>query len=87
MFWPAAMSSLSARFLFSTFVFILLLPKSLSWWGNGHMLVAEIARQELEPELVQRVQSLLAIYDGVFSSDFNVAATWEDTLKSGICLL
>mmetsp|Transcript_23011 Transcript_23011/g.58354 ORF Transcript_23011/g.58354 Transcript_23011/m.58354 type:complete len:82 (-) Transcript_23011:1333-1578(-) len=67
----------------SALVLLSLLGSTVAWWGNGHMLVAEIARQELDASKMEKIESLLSIYDAYFLKGYAAASTWEDDLKDG----
>jgi hypothetical protein len=54
------------------------------WWGAGHMLVASIAKANMHPETILKVDSLLSILatDYPQSSSFIGSARWADDIKS-----
>lgn len=61
------------------------LPLAWAWWDNGHMLVAEVARQQLNENEVKIINGLLEDWSEEFpgTSDLVTAAVWPDQLKCG----
>ncbi|CAE7601917.1 ENDO1 [Symbiodinium natans] len=63
---------------------IFLLPAvANAWWDNGHLLVAEVARQQLTPQQVAHINDILKDFadDYPGTSDLVTAAVWPDMLK------
>ncbi|HVM49199.1 MAG TPA: S1/P1 nuclease [Candidatus Acidoferrum sp.] len=57
----------------------------LAWNGEGHMIVAQIAYNHLDPNVKARCDALIAVplqYAGSSSSNFVTAACWADDYKS-----
>mmetsp|Transcript_64579 Transcript_64579/g.170966 ORF Transcript_64579/g.170966 Transcript_64579/m.170966 type:complete len:395 (-) Transcript_64579:84-1268(-) len=54
-----------------------------AWWGNGHMLVAEIARQELSVDEVAVLDDIIAMWhhDYPQNGDIVSVAVWPDIIK------
>lgn len=61
------------------------LPIAWAWWDNGHMLTAEIARQQLSENEIKTINGLLEDWSDEFpgTSDLVTAAVWPDQLKCG----
>ncbi len=57
-----------------TFCFLLFCHNALAWWATPHMLIAEIAYQNLTPETRNNVDCLLG-------EDFIESATWADKIR------
>lgn len=59
------------------------LPLVQAWWDNGHMLAAEVARQQLPDDKVALLSDLLADWHLDFpgGDDLASAATWSDHIK------
>lgn len=83
------------RWLATLFLFLLLgLPEARAWNGRGHMLVAAVAYDQLDPVVRQRVAALLRLnpsypqwVQGLPTAErtraaFLRAATWADAIKS-----
>ena len=68
---------------FSLVGFALVLPLSRAWYDTGHMLVAHIAKMQLKPEEVQKVDRLLATWGHAFPgmSEFVSGSVWADHIK------
>ncbi|CAK8994044.1 unnamed protein product [Durusdinium trenchii] len=58
-------------------------PVAWAWWDNGHMLTAEIARQQLTKSQVAVINGLLEEWSDDFPGlcDLVTAAVWPDQLK------
>ena len=67
-----------------------LVMSTSGWWCEGHMLVAEIAVLNMEPQLVaelNNITSYLTKQDFPQSADFTQAACWADDIKKAISQL
>jgi hypothetical protein len=55
-----------------------------SWWDVPHMLIAQIAKDQLEPEVVQKVEDLLSYFEEDFpeSNTFVTASCFPDDITS-----
>jgi len=53
-----------------------------AWWNTGHMVVAQIAYDRLQPRVKAEAERLLAIDARPESSMFVTAAAWADDLKT-----
>ena len=68
-------------------IFIIITNQSLSWWDTGHMLVAEIAKQNLQSKLPEAVNFIESITKALESqrhkkiTNFVESATWPDFIK------
>lgn len=51
-----------------------------AWWDAGHMTVAQIAYNELDPKVREQVDSLIKIFSSKYSDmhDFVIASIWPD---------
>lgn len=56
-------------------------PPSRAWWGTGHMVVAQIAYDRLNPAARAEVDRLIAIDALTESNTFVTAAAWADDIK------
>jgi len=68
---------------FYIFTALILSQCSLSaWWDAGHMAVAQIAYEELQPEVKEKVDSYLEAVSGPFPnhSSFIMASVWADDI-------
>jgi hypothetical protein len=54
---------------------------SQAWWGTGHMVVAQVAYDRLNPKAKAEVDRLIAIDALPESNTFVTAAAWADDLK------
>jgi len=69
-------------------IFAMCIAPSLSWWENGHMLVAQIAKLDLlqnNPEVypyAEQTALLVTNYTFGLSTSFIEAAVWADDIKN-----
>jgi hypothetical protein len=60
----------------------------MAWWDEGHMVVAQIAYNHLDPAVKAKCDALIAVNLGSFtsssSSNFVTAAVWADDFKSSL---
>jgi len=74
------------RILFSVFVCLLFSPRLLAWNAEGHMVVAQIAYNHLDPAVKSRCNTLIAVSMGTNSSagtsNFVTASVWADDFRT-----
>lgn len=68
------------------FVFICLLmmaTQAFAWWETPHMLVANIAYEEMTPHARERADKLIALHAKQYpkTADFVTASVWADDIK------
>jgi hypothetical protein len=82
-FFRAMERHLLKRFTAALTLFFALLAAAPShaWWGTGHMVVAQIAYDRLDPRAKAEVDRLIAIDALPDSNTFVTAAAWADDLK------
>ena len=74
-------------FITSLLIFCVTLFQSQAWWETGHMLVAQIAKQELlanYPSVYSRAENITLFIKGLtknLSDSFIEAAVWMDDIK------
>mmetsp|Transcript_85627 Transcript_85627/g.169950 ORF Transcript_85627/g.169950 Transcript_85627/m.169950 type:complete len:392 (+) Transcript_85627:70-1245(+) len=58
-------------------------PATLGWWDNGHMLVAEVARQQLDAAEVDKLNELFREWEHDYpgACDVTTVAVWPDMIK------
>ena len=72
---------------FSGFLCLLLLISVQGWWETGHMLVAQIAKNELlaeHPDIYERAENITLLLKGLtqnLTDTFVEAAVWLDDIK------
>jgi len=56
---------------------------AFGWWDGGHMLVAQIAKEQLEPEVLEKVEALLETFGDHYPNHTTMltAATWLDYVR------
>jgi len=76
------------NFLGVVLVFLALIPTARAWNAEGHMVVAQIAYNHLEPDVKARCDALIAVSIPSFTSSststFVTAACWADDFKSSL---
>src|SRR6185369_11394044 len=74
------------RILFALMVGSFFSPRLLAWNAEGHMTVAQIAYNHLNPSVKTRCDNLIAVSMGTNSSNgtsnFVTAAVWADDFKT-----
>jgi len=73
--------------LLISMIFSLTTSTSFAWWDVGHMVIAQIAYEELTPEAREKVDEYIDVVSGDFPgySDFISASVWADDIsESGI---
>lgn len=61
---------------------LLVLPVALAWFDNGHMLVSEIARQEIGDELADKFNAVIkSMSEYAAGWDVTTVAVWLDHMK------
>ncbi|KAG5484477.1 hypothetical protein LSCM1_07847 [Leishmania martiniquensis] len=65
---------------------LLVAPPTQAWWDKGHMCIAEIARRNLEPDVLEKLQACADVLHntGPFPKSTNIVelGPWADDLKS-----
>jgi len=58
-------------------------PSTFGWWDNGHMLVAEVARQQLDAAEVKKLNDLFGEWEHDYpgACDIVTVAVWPDMIK------
>lgn len=69
--------------MIATFLVLELIPGTRAWYDTGHMLIAELAKQRLEPQLVGDLDDLFGDWASDFPgmSEIVTAAVWPDHIK------
>jgi hypothetical protein len=61
---------------------------AMAWWEEGHMVVAQIAYNHLDPAVRAKCDALIAVslpgFTSTASSNFVTAAVWADDFKSSL---
>src|SRR5664280_1616378 len=74
------------KFLSSLCVCFYLARPALAWNAEGHMVVAQLAYNHLDPEVKAKCNALIAVslapYNSSATSNFVTAAVWADNFKS-----
>src|SRR5664280_67846 len=74
------------KFLSSLCVCFYLARPALAWNAEGHMVVAQLAYNHLDPEVKAKCNALIAVslapYNSSAISNFVTAAVWADNFKS-----
>jgi hypothetical protein len=72
------------RKLLQLFFFLLISTQVLAWWETPHMLVAQIAYEDMTPEARKRADELIALHAKKYpnSADFVTASVWADDLRA-----
>ncbi|KAJ5070849.1 endonuclease 4 [Anaeramoeba ignava] len=52
------------------------------WWGNGHMIIVEIATRDLTEEQKELLMNILDTWEPYFTGDFYEASVWPDEIKA-----
>ena len=69
-------------------VFLSLIPSARAWNAEGHMVVAQIAYDHLQPDVKTRCDALIGVslpgFTSTMSSTFVTAAGWADDFKSSL---
>lgn len=74
--------------VFFTFLSCLMMVQVLAWWETGHMLVAQIAKQDLlenYPNIYKRAEDISLFVKGLtsnLSDTFIESAVWMDDIKN-----
>lgn len=73
---------MKAKQIISVFLLIFSLSAN-AWWATQHMLVAEVAYQNLNLDVKKRADALIAIHAQQYpkANDFVSAAAWADDIK------
>eukprot|EP01029_Cantina_marsupialis_P004972 TRINITY_DN15290_c0_g1_i1.p1 TRINITY_DN15290_c0_g1~~TRINITY_DN15290_c0_g1_i1.p1 ORF type:complete len:369 (-),score=112.71 TRINITY_DN15290_c0_g1_i1:247-1353(-) len=63
---------------------LLLVSSAYCWSSRGHEIIAQIAKLNMKPEVIARVESYLKInsHDFGYDGDMVAAASWADRLKN-----
>ncbi|NGX42792.1 MAG: hypothetical protein K940chlam7_01080 [Chlamydiae bacterium] len=72
-----------SSFMFLLSTLLLFVNSTVSaWWDEGHLAVAQIAYEELQPEVIHKVEPYLDAVSGSFPnhSDFVMASVWADDI-------
>ena len=72
------------RFLISLACFCLATPL-MAWWDGGHMVVAQIAYDHLDPAVKVKCDALIAVpvyHSSSINSNFVTVAVWADDIKT-----
>lgn len=74
---------LSLQFII-LFIFSIFTINSFAWWDTGHMVIAEIAYQNLKPEVKNKVDNLVEVFrkEHPDVQTFPQMAAWPDALHS-----
>jgi hypothetical protein len=85
--WKASTSRLFVTAMGLNSIFFLANPV-LAWNAEGHMVVAQIAYNHLDPEVKAKCDAVIAVNLGSFtsssSSNFVTAAVWADDFKNAL---
>ena len=77
-------------FLLSVFISCFMINTVLGWWETGHMLVAQIAKQDLlenHPNIYKRAEEISLFVKGLtdnLSDTFIESAVWMDDIKNDL---
>ena len=83
--WARRRSNLALRSLLALLLASLAVPSTHAWNAEGHMVVAQIAYNHLNPDVKAKCDALIAVpvqYAGSGNSNFVTAACWADDIKS-----
>jgi hypothetical protein len=72
------------QFLISLCACFCLSTPVLAWWDGGHMVVAQIAYDHLDPAVKAKCDALIAVpvyHSSVSNNNFVTAACWADDIK------
>jgi hypothetical protein len=72
---------LRTKFAIALTLIMVIARPAAAWWGTGHIVVAQIAYDRLEPRAKAEVDRLIAIDAPPDSNTFITAAAWADDLK------
>eukprot|EP00744_Colponema_vietnamica_P002980 GILI01004618.1.p1 GENE.GILI01004618.1~~GILI01004618.1.p1 ORF type:complete len:295 (-),score=82.48 GILI01004618.1:266-1150(-) len=74
---------MSRNSVLSGLVLLLCVSYATAWWETGHILVAEIARRDLTPDVDKSVAGLIELFTPMAPNtrDMREASPWADDLK------
>lgn len=72
------------RQFFALFCLCFCFQSALAWWDTPHMLVAQIAYDQLKPDVRKRADDLISIHAKQYpkTNDFVSAAMWADDIRA-----
>lgn len=73
------------KLVFASGIWFLATSPALAWWNTGHMITAQIALDQLKPEVRHEAERLIAVMDPMepdpMRHNFVPAAVWMDDTK------